>query len=181
MDDALRILFVRLYPWRQLNPRMSAAAVDRILRWGKARVGEGAHGHIHMRLLVTFLGVEQIGPPDGREPERELDSSSANANILGCSAKDLVGSGEASQRCKHTAGPTLAGEAVANASAEHVTLNFNAQLSAATGGGSRRHLHLVILPAARAPHSPRSSCHGGGTGCRYRRARDAPRDNSRSR
>ena len=155
MDDALRMLFVRLYPWRQLNPRMSTTAVDRILRWGKAWVGEGANGDIHMRLLLTFLGVEQICPADGAEPEGELGSSGANANIFSCSAKNLIGSGEAGQRCKHTAGPTLTSEAVANASAEHVTLNFNAQLSAGTRSGSRRHLDLVILPVAKAPHSPR--------------------------
>jgi hypothetical protein len=126
---------------------MPAAVIDRSLRWRKAWVGEGPHGDTHRRLFLRFsailraedFGVEQICPADGAEPELELGSLVAKANILGCGAKDLVRCGKAGQRCKDTPRPTLTGEAMADADTEWVALNFNAQLSAGTRGCSRTH------------------------------------------
>lgn len=118
---------------------MSATVIDRILRWRKAWIGEGAHGDAHRRLFVTFFGVEHGCPADRAEPELELGSLVTNANVLSCGAKDLIGCGEAGQRCKDTARPTLTGEAVANADSEWFTLNFNTQLAAGTRGCSRTH------------------------------------------
>jgi hypothetical protein len=118
---------------------MPATVIDGISRWRKAGVGKGAHGDTHGRLFVTFFGVEHGCPADRAEPELELGSLITNANILSCGAKDLIGCGEAGQRCKDTAGPTLAGEAVANADSEWFALNFNTQLSTGTRGCSRTH------------------------------------------
>jgi hypothetical protein len=133
------ILVVGLCPWRQLNPRMSATVVDRIFGRRKAWVGEGAHGDTHRRLFVTFFAVEHGCPADRAEPELELGSLVTNANVLSRGAEDPVGCGEGGQRCKDTAGPTLTGEAVANADSEWFTLNFNAQPAAGTRGCSRTH------------------------------------------
>jgi len=113
--------------------------MDRILRWRKAWIGEGAHGDVHRRLFVTFFGVEHGRPANGAEPELELGSLVANANILGCGAKDFIGCGEAGKLCKETARPALTGEAVANADSEWFTRNFNPQLAAGTRGCSRTH------------------------------------------
>jgi hypothetical protein len=116
---------------------MSATVIDRILRWRKAWVGEGAHGDTHRRLFVIFLGVEHGCSADRAEPELEPGSLVTNANVLRCGAIDLVRYREAGQHRKDTARPTLTGEAVANANAEWFTLNFNAQLSTGTRGCSR--------------------------------------------
>jgi hypothetical protein len=88
---------------------------------------------------MTFFGVEHGRPADRAEPEPELASLVANANVLGCCAKDLVRCGEAGKGCKDAARPALTGEAVANADAERFALNFNTQLPAGTRGGSRTH------------------------------------------
>jgi Na+-transporting NADH:ubiquinone oxidoreductase subunit NqrC len=118
---------------------MSAALIDRILRWRKTWVGERSYCHTHGRLLVTFLGVVNGRSADRAEPECELASLITDANVLGCCAKDLVGGGEAGQRRKDTAGSTLTGEAVTNAYSKWFTLDFNAQLSTETRRGSRTH------------------------------------------
>jgi hypothetical protein len=83
-------------------------------------------------LFVTFFRVKHSRPANRAEPKGELGSLVANANILGCGAKDLVGCGKAGQRREDTAGSTLTSEAVANADSEWFTLNFNTQLSAGT-------------------------------------------------
>jgi hypothetical protein len=119
---------------------MSATVIDRILRWRKAWVGEGAHGNTHRRLFVTFLGVEHGGAADRAEPEREPGSLVTNANVLRCGAEHLIGCGEGGQRGKDTARPTLTGEAVANADSEWFTPDLNTQLSAGTRGCSRTDL-----------------------------------------
>jgi hypothetical protein len=111
---------------------MSATVVDRILRWRKVRVGEGAHGDSHRRLFVTFFGVEHGRPADRAEPEPEPGALVTRANVLGGGAKDLIGCSEGGQCGEDTARPTLTGEAVANADSEWFTLNFNTQLSAGT-------------------------------------------------
>jgi hypothetical protein len=104
------------------------------LRWGKAWVGEGAHGDTHRRFVVTFFGVEHGRPADRAEPEPEPGFAVANANVLSCGAEDLIGRGEGGQRGKHTARPTLTGKAVAHADAERLALNFDTQLTAGTRG-----------------------------------------------
>src|SRR5262249_5754603 len=73
------------------------------------------------------------------EPEPKLGPLVTNANIIGGAAEDLIGSSEARQRCKYTARAALTGEAVANSDSQRLTLNLNAQLTAATRGCSRRH------------------------------------------
>jgi hypothetical protein len=83
-----------------MNPRMSATVVDRILRWRKAWVGEGAHGDSHGRLFVTFFGVEHGCPADRAEPELELGSLVTDTNVLGCGAKDLMGEAKAASTAK---------------------------------------------------------------------------------
>lgn len=88
---------------------------------------------------MTFFGVEHGCPADRAEPELEPGSLVTNAKVLSCGAKDLIGCGEAGQRCKDTARPTLTGEAVANADSEWFTLNLNTQLAAETRGCSRTH------------------------------------------
>jgi hypothetical protein len=133
------VLLVRLGAWRQLNPRMSAAVVDRIPRTREAGVGEGAHGDLNGRLFLTFLGVEHGRSADRAEPESELAPLVTDANVLSCVAKDFVRGGKRCQRCKDTARSTLTGEAVANADPEWFTLNFSAQLAAGTRGCSRTH------------------------------------------
>jgi hypothetical protein len=118
---------------------MSAAVIDRISRGRKARIGEGAHGDTHGRLLVTFFSVEHGRSADGAEPKPELGALIADTNMLGRGAKDPIGGGEAGQRCKDAAGPTLTGEAVANANPKRFAANFDAQLAAGTRGCSRTH------------------------------------------
>jgi hypothetical protein len=118
---------------------MSATIIDRNLRRRKARIGEGAHGDAHRRLFVTFFGMEHSCPAGITEPEPEPGALITDANVFGRSADDLVRGGEAGQRCKDTARPTLTGEAVANANAEWFAVNFNAQLAAGTRGCSRTH------------------------------------------
>jgi hypothetical protein len=90
-------------------------------------------------LFVTFFGVEHGCPADRAESELEPGSLVADANVLGCGAENLIGSGEAGQRRENAACPTLTGEAVANANAEGFAINFNAQLAAGTRGCSRPH------------------------------------------
>lgn len=116
-----------VYPgaWRQLNPGMSAAVIDRSLRRRKARVGKGAHGDTYIRLLVTLFGMEHGCPTDRAEPECEPGSLVTDANVLRCGARDLVGRGKVGQSGKDTARSTLAGEAVANADSEWFSLHFN--------------------------------------------------------
>ena len=118
---------------------MPATVIDGILGWRKARIGEGAYGDGHGRLFVTLFGVEYSCAADGAEAELELGSLVTNANVLSCGANNLIGCGEAGQRGKDAARPTLTGEAVANADAEWFTLNFNTQLAARTGGCSKTH------------------------------------------
>ena len=105
---------------------MSATVIDRILRWRKARVGEGAHGDTYIRLFMTFLGMEQGRPTHRTEPKSELGSLVPDTHVLGCGARGLIGWREASQRRKHTARLTLAGEAVANADPARLSSNFDA-------------------------------------------------------
>src|SRR2546421_2828962 len=101
---------------------MPAAVVDRVLGRGKAGVGEGSHGHGHPGAFMTLFRVEHGSAADRAEAESEFAALIANADVLGRSAGDLIGSGEASQRGKDTARSSLARKAVAHADAARLTL-----------------------------------------------------------
>jgi hypothetical protein len=88
---------------------------------------------------VTFLGVEDVSPADRTEPESEPGSLIADANVFGGLTEDFERRGEAGQCREDTAGPSLAGKAVANANSSGLAFDLNAQLPAGTSGGSGRH------------------------------------------
>jgi hypothetical protein len=92
---------------------------------------------------VTVFGVEDGSPTNWAEPEYELGSLIPDANVLGGGTEDFERSGEARRCCKDTAGPLLAGEAVANANSSWFAFDLNAQLSAGTRGCSEDIEHLV--------------------------------------
>jgi hypothetical protein len=92
---------------------MPTAVVDRDLwRW-EAGVSKRPHGDAH-RLSVTVFCVKDGSPTNWAEPEYELGSLIPDANVFGGGTKDFERSREAGQCRKDTAGPLLAGEAVAN-------------------------------------------------------------------
>src|ERR1700730_6793505 len=125
--------------WRQLNPRVPTAVVDGNLRCWKVRVSKRAHGDAH-RLIVTFFGVEDGSPTDWAEPQYELGSLIPDTDVFRGGTEDFERSGEAGQCCKNTAGPLLAGEAVAKANSSWFAFDLNTQLSAgARGCSGRRH------------------------------------------
>ena len=117
---------------------MPTAVVDGILRRWKVRVSKRTHGDAY-RLIVTVFGVEDRSPTDRAEPEDELGSLIPDTNVFGRGTEDLERSREAGQCCEDTAGPLLAGEAVANAYSSWFALDLNAQLSAGTRSCSGRH------------------------------------------
>ena len=133
------VFVVRPCPWWQLHPRMSATVIDRSSRWRKAWISEGTYGDTHRRLFTAFFGMEHCCPAHRAESELEPGSLVADSHVLGCGAEDLIGTSESGQRREHTTGPTLTGEAVANANTEGFPINFDAQLAAGTRGGSRTH------------------------------------------
>jgi hypothetical protein len=63
----------------------------------------------------------------------------ANTSVFGGGTEDFEWGREAGQRREDTAGPSLAGETVANANASWVAFDLNAQLPAGTRGCSGRH------------------------------------------
>ena len=132
------IFIERLRAWRQLNPRVPTAVVDGNARRWKVRVSERANGNAH-RLIVTVFGVEDGSPTNRAEPEYKLGSLIPDANIFGDGTEDFERSGEARQCCEDTAGPLLAGEAVAEADSSRLTFDLNAELAARAGGCSGRH------------------------------------------
>ena len=118
---------------------MSATLIDRDLRLRKTRISEGTHGNTRRRLLETLFGVEHSCPAHRTESEPEPGALITDAHVLGCAAGNVIRSGEAGQRCENTAGPALAGEAVANANTERFAMNFDAQLATRTTRCSRPH------------------------------------------
>jgi len=116
-----------------MDPRVPTAVVDGNSRRWKAWVSKRAHGDAH-RLIVTIFGAEDGGPTNWAKPEYELGSLIPDTNVLGGGTEDFERSREAGQCCEDTAGPLLAGEAVANADASWFAFDLNAQLSA----GARR-------------------------------------------
>jgi hypothetical protein len=131
------IFVERCRAWRQLNPWVSTAVVDRNARRWKVRVSKRTYGYAH-RLIVTVFGMEDSSPANRAEPEYELGSFIPDSNVLGGGTEDFERSGEARQCCKDTAGPLLAGEAVANANSSWFAFDLNAQLSAGASGCSER-------------------------------------------
>jgi hypothetical protein len=106
-------------------------------RW-KVRISERTHGDAH-RLTVAVFGVEDGSPANRAEPEYEPGSLIPDANIFGGGTEDFERCREAGQRREDTAGPLLAGEAVANANASWLAFDLNAQLPTEAGGCSGRH------------------------------------------
>jgi len=117
---------------------VSTAIVDRDPWRRKARVGKRTHGDAH-GFLVTLFSVEDVGPADWAEPELEPGTLIAGADVFGGGTEDFERSRKARQCCEDTAGPLLAGEAVANANASWFAFDLNAQLSAVTRPCSGRH------------------------------------------
>ena len=117
---------------------MPAALVDGKSRRWKARVSKRAHGYAH-RLIVTVFGVEDGSPTNWAKPECEPCSLIPDADIFGGYTEDFERSKEARQCCEDTAGPLLAGEAMANANSTWFAFDLNPQLSARARARSGRH------------------------------------------
>ena len=88
---------------------------------------------------MTVFAVENGSPTNWAEPEYELGSLISDTDVFGGGTADFERSREAGQCCEDTAGPLLAGEAVANANSSWLALNLNAELSAGTRDCSGRH------------------------------------------
>src|SRR5688572_22079525 len=139
LSRSVRVLVVGPDAWRKLDPGVPAAVMDRDLRRGETRVGEGAHRDADRGLLVTLFGVEERRPADRAEPERESGSLIAHTRKLGGSARDSVRGGEAGQGRKDDSGSALAGQAVADADPDRLPLDLAAQLAAGAGRRPRSH------------------------------------------
>ncbi len=132
------ILVERLRAWRQLNPRVPAALVDGKSRHRKLRVSKRAYGDAH-GLIATLFGVEDGAPANWAKPEYEPGSLIPDTDVFGGGTEDFERSREACQCREDTAGPLLAGEAVANADSTRFAFDLNTQLSAGARGCSGRH------------------------------------------
>src|SRR6185437_10557465 len=159
----VRVLLEGARSRRQLHPGVSAAVVDGDLRRREGRVSERADRDPDRAVLEAFLGVEEIGPADRAEAEPEPRALIAGAHVLAGPAAHLVGRREACQRCEHAAGAPLALEAVADADAERLAADGDAELAAAATGGAdgRRHggarLVLISRSVAYPAHGPKLS------------------------
>ena len=69
-------------------PRVLTAVVDGNLRRRKVRVSKRTHGDAH-RLIVTVFCMEDGSPTDWAEPEDEIGSLIADANVFGGGTEDL--------------------------------------------------------------------------------------------
>jgi hypothetical protein len=108
---------------------MPATVVDGNCGQWKVRVGKRTDSDTDSAIFANF-GVEDGSSTNGAEPEDELGTLVPDTNVFGGVAKDLEGRVEAGQCGEHTAGPLLAGEAMADANASWLALNSNPQLSA---------------------------------------------------
>ena len=79
---------------------------------------------------MTVFCVEDGSTTNWAEPESELGSLIPDTDVFGGGTEDFERSREAGQCCEDTAGPLLAGEAVANATSSWLAFDLNAQLSA---------------------------------------------------
>ena len=95
---------------------MPTDVVDGNSRRWKARVSKSTYSDANI-LIVTVFSVEDGCPTAGAETEYDLGSLIPDTNVSGGAAEDFERSREAGQCCENTAGPLLAGEAVANANA----------------------------------------------------------------
>jgi hypothetical protein len=106
-----------------------AAVVDGNSRRWEVRVRKRTHSDTDSAIFADFR-VEDGSPTNGAKPEDELGTLVSDTDVFGGVPKDLEGCVEAGQCREHTAGPLLAGEAVADANASWLALNSNPQLSA---------------------------------------------------
>ena len=95
---------------------MSSAFIDRVLRWGKVGIGEGAYGHRHVS-VVAFFGMKHRAATDRAKPEAELRSMIADADEFRSGTHDLERSRVAGKRGEHATRALLASETVAYANA----------------------------------------------------------------
>jgi hypothetical protein len=102
---------------------------------------------------VTVFGVEDGSPTNRAEPEYKLGSLIPDAKVFGGGTEDFERSGEARQCREDTAGPLLAGEAVAEADSSRLTFDLNAELAARARGCSGRHWaprrRILVTPKSR--------------------------------
>ena len=82
--------------------------------------------------VLTFFGVEDVGPTDRTKPEPELCPLVSGADELSGRTEDLVGCSKSCESREHNAGSLLARKAMANAYAQRFTFNLDAQLPAKT-------------------------------------------------
>jgi hypothetical protein len=76
--------------------------------------------------------MENRASANRTKPEAESRSMVASADVFRGGAGNGKGGGISGKCRENTAGALLAREAVANASTQRITLNFDAELSAAT-------------------------------------------------
>jgi hypothetical protein len=117
---------------------MPAAVVDRILRGGKRRIGECPYCDAH-RALPAFLGVKNSRPAYGAKSEFESLALIAGAHEFGSSAGHLERRRETGQRSEYASRAALTGQTMADTNPKWGAMNFDAQLSAATGSNFRWH------------------------------------------
>jgi hypothetical protein len=84
-----RILGKRLYTRRETYPGVPTTVVHRNIRRRKICISESAHGDTHPR-IVAVLGVEYRRTACRVEPERELGSLVADANVFSGGAELLA-------------------------------------------------------------------------------------------
>ena len=108
---------------------MPAAVVNRNSGSRKLRIGERSHGNTH-GLVVAHFAVKDGRAAHRAEPEQELRSLIADAQILGGVTVHFERRREAREGGKDAARATLASEAIADADAARLAFDLNAQLAA---------------------------------------------------
>jgi hypothetical protein len=108
---------------------MPAAVVDgNLWRW-KLRIGKRSHGDTH-GLVVADLSVEDSRTAHGAEPEQELRSLIADAEVFRGVTVHLERSREARERGEDAARATLASKTIADTNAARLAFDLNSQLAA---------------------------------------------------
>ena len=125
---------------RQAHPRMPAHFINRIRRRWKSGIGERTHRYGHVLRLA--LGVVMHGSTTLRtEVEMSPAALIAGKDMHRRRAGDLHSfSPKARLHRKHTAGPALARQAMADRHAQRLLARSEAELTAAAGGGAMGHL-----------------------------------------
>jgi hypothetical protein len=93
------------------------------------RIGECSHGHAH-GLVVAHFGVKERRTAHGTEPEQELRSLVADAEIFRGVPVHLERRREAREGGEDAARASLASETIADADASRLAFDLNAQLAA---------------------------------------------------